>query len=63
MMFGDIVMEIERKKFDAIFDKAKERAGVEADSEMPAEALRDVADEFRALFKKEVRHRLSRTIR
>src|SRR3990170_3653308 len=49
MMFGDIVLQIERRKFDAIFDEAKEQAGVSSDAEMPADALRDVADRFREL--------------
>jgi pyruvate,orthophosphate dikinase len=53
MMFGDVVLEIERRKFDAIFEHAKEQAGAATDAEMPAEALRDVADRFRDLVKKE----------
>ena len=53
MMFGDVVLEIERSKFDAIFSDAKQRAGVEDDAAMPAEALRDVAERFRALVKQE----------
>ncbi|MGB2696219.1 MAG: putative PEP-binding protein [Dehalococcoidia bacterium] len=53
MMFGDIVLQIERRKFDALFEEAKERAGVRFDSEMPATALREVADRFRELVKQE----------
>src|SRR3990170_1611055 len=53
MMFGDIVLGIERRKFDAVFDEAKERAGVSSDAEMPADALRDVADRFRELVREE----------
>src|SRR3990172_8821977 len=53
MMFGDIVLGIERRKFDAIFDEAKEKAGVSSDAEMPADALRDVADRFRELVREE----------
>src|SRR3990172_7548700 len=49
MMFGDIVLGIERRKFDAIFDEAKERAGAGSDAEMPAGALRDVAQRSREL--------------
>src|SRR3990172_4746875 len=44
MMFGDIVLGIERDKFTAIFDEAKQRAGTKTDAEMPPEALRDVAE-------------------
>ncbi len=53
MMFGDIVLGIERRKFDAIFDEAKQRAGASTDAEMPPDALRDVAERFRALVKEE----------
>jgi len=53
MMFGDIVLEIERTKFDQIFDEAKEQAGVATDAEMPAGALLDVASRFRELVKSE----------
>ncbi len=53
MMFGDIVLEIERRKFDAIFDEAKAAAGAASDAEMPAEALRDVAERFRSLVRDE----------
>ena len=53
MMFGDIVLGMERGKFDAIFDDAKERSGAATDAEMPAEALREVAQRSRALVKQE----------
>ena len=53
MMFGDIVLGIDRRKFDAIFDEAKEGAGVATDSDVPAEVLREVAKRFRALVKQE----------
>ncbi len=53
MMFGDVVLEIDRGKFDEIFDEAKEKAGVETDAEIPVDALRDVAERFRALVKAE----------
>ena len=53
MMFGDVVLGIERRTFDAVFDEAKEKAGVTTDAEMPAAALRDVVDRFRAIVKAE----------
>ncbi len=53
MMFGDIVLDIERRKFDALFEQAKEQAGVATDSEMPAGALREVVASFRELVKRE----------
>jgi pyruvate,orthophosphate dikinase len=53
MMFGDVVLEIERSKFDAIFEEAKQKAGVESDSAVPADALKVVAERSRALVKSE----------
>src|SRR3990170_962472 len=53
MMFGDIVLGIERRKFDAIFNEAKEKAGAGSDAEMPAGALRDVAQRSRELVRQE----------
>jgi len=53
MMFGDIVLGIDRRTFDAIFDQAKEQAGVRYDAEMPADALREVAERFRELVRDE----------
>ena len=53
MMFGDVVLEIKRSKFDAIFSDAKQQAGVEDDSEVPADILRGVAERFRRLVKQE----------
>ncbi len=53
MMFGDIVLEIDRRKFDAIYDAAKAKAGVQDDAELPADAVREVAERFRELVKQE----------
>ncbi|MCH8994347.1 MAG: pyruvate, phosphate dikinase [Chloroflexi bacterium] len=53
MMFGAVVLGIERKKFDAIFDEAKERANIAGDADLPADALREVVDRSRALVKQE----------
>jgi len=47
MMFSDIVLELERKKFDRIFDEAKQRAGVSEDWQLPPGALGDVVARFR----------------
>ena len=53
MMFGDIVLEIDRRKFDAIYDEAKAQAGVQDDAELPADAVREVAERFRELVRTE----------
>ncbi|MCH7487999.1 MAG: pyruvate, phosphate dikinase [Chloroflexi bacterium] len=53
MMYGDIVLSIDRRKFDAIFEEAKEKAGVDDDADLPADALLKVVTQFRALVRQE----------
>ena len=45
-MFGRIVLDVDGALFEPILDDAKHRRGVQADSELDAEALREVADAF-----------------
>jgi len=47
MMFSDIVLDLERRKFDRIFDDAKRAAGVAEDWELHADALKDVVRRFK----------------
>ena len=51
MMFSDIVLGLERKKFDRIFDEAKEQAGVKEDWQLQPDALKAVVDRFKTLVK------------
>jgi pyruvate,orthophosphate dikinase len=53
MMFSDIVLGLERKKFDRIFDDAKKAAGVKDDSDLPPDALKAVVQRFKAHVKSE----------
>ncbi len=53
MMFSDIVLELERKKFDAIFNDAKKSAGVTEDSHLTPDALKGVVERFKAHVKSE----------
>ena len=52
-MFSDVVMEIEKPKFDEIFDGIKEENGVELDTDLTAENLKEVVKKYKELFKKE----------
>ncbi|MGI6162248.1 MAG: pyruvate, phosphate dikinase [Christensenellales bacterium] len=52
-MFSDVVMEIEKCKFDAIFESVKESAGVEQDSDLSAEDLKLVVKKYQELYIKE----------
>jgi phosphoenolpyruvate synthase/pyruvate phosphate dikinase len=53
MMFSDIVLELERRSFDAIFNEAKVAAGVKEDWKLSAPMLRAVVEKFKALVKRE----------
>ena len=53
MMFSDIVLELDRKKFDRIFDDAKKAAGVTEDSQLQPEALKAIVEQFKAHVKRE----------
>ncbi len=53
-MFGRIVMGIEAKKFDAIFDGAKEKYHAKMDTDLDANALREVVVKYKELYKKEL---------
>jgi pyruvate, orthophosphate dikinase len=49
-MFSDVVMDVEKKKFEAILDSVKEEKHVHYDTELTADDLREVVKRFKALF-------------
>ena len=52
-MFGDVVMEIPKTKFDAIFDsKKKEEEGCEFDVDLTTEHLQDIIVNYTKKFSK-----------
>lgn len=53
MMFGDIVLEIDRHKFESVFDKHKKKNGFKSDAETDAQTLKSVAGDFKKIIKKE----------
>lgn len=53
-MFGRIVMGIEGKKFDAIFDAAKAQYNAKADTDLDVNALTEVVKQFKELYKNEI---------
>ncbi len=53
-MFGRIVMGIEAKKFDAIFDAAKEKYHARQDTDLDVNALREVVAQYKDLYKREI---------
>ncbi|HHU48402.1 MAG TPA: pyruvate, phosphate dikinase [Clostridiales bacterium] len=53
-MFSDVVMEIDKSKFDAIFDAVKEENNVESDTDLTAENLKEVVKRYKELYKGEM---------
>ena len=51
-MYGRIVLGVPAEEFDEPFDKAKAKAGVENDAEIPAKVLVDLVKTFKAVVKK-----------
>ncbi len=53
-MFGRIVMGIEGKKFDAIFDRVKEEHRAKLDTDLDTNALKEVVNKYKQLYKQEL---------
>jgi pyruvate,orthophosphate dikinase len=53
-MFSDVVMGIEKRKFEDILDEAKEVKNAKFDTDLSASDLKDIAKKFKALYKKEL---------
>ena len=52
-MFSDVVMGIEKRLFENKIDELKEKKGVEVDTDLTAEDLKQLVGEFKILYKKE----------
>ena len=52
-MFSDVVMGIEKRLFENKIDEIKEKKGVEFDTDLTAEDLKELVNEFKAIYKKE----------
>jgi len=52
-MFGDVVQEIPKEKFDKIFDGRKELKGAKFDVELTAEDLEEIIKQYKVLVKEE----------
>ncbi len=53
-MFGDVVMEIKKSNFDAVFDGQKKKAGVEFDVDLTTEDLKEVIKGYKEVVKREL---------
>src|ERR1035438_1192458 len=52
-MFGDVVLDVPKKKFEHIFDSVKKRVKVKFDYELTPAALQSIIAEYKKLVKKE----------
>ncbi|MEO6259602.1 MAG: PEP/pyruvate-binding domain-containing protein, partial [Thermoanaerobaculia bacterium] len=52
-MYSDVVLEIEKAKFEHELVAVREAAGVQSDAEIPASALRTLLDTYKGIVKKE----------
>ncbi|MDF2949715.1 MAG: ppdK1, partial [Sedimentibacter sp.] len=52
-MFGDVVLGISKHKFDNILENTKEKYGYKYDTELTAEDLKFIANEFKNIYKEE----------
>ena len=52
-MFSDVVMEVEKPKFEKILDAVKEEKGAKFDTDLTAEDLKEVVKRYKEMFKKE----------
>ena len=51
-MFGNIVMGVDRQKFERALEEIKERKGVRLDTDLTAADLKGVVDEFKVIYKR-----------
>ena len=53
-MFGDVVMEIKKSNFDAVFEAQKKKAGAEFDVQLTTEDLKEVIEGYKEVVKREL---------
>ena len=54
-MYSDVVMEVGKKYFEELIDKMKEEKGVTEDIDLTAEDLKELANQFKAEYKKKIK--------
>ena len=53
-MYSDVVMEVGKKYFEELIDKMKEDRGVTQDTELTADDLKELAEQFKAEYKAKI---------
>ena len=53
-MYSDVVMEVGKKYFEELIDEMKEKHGVTQDTELTADDLKELAEQFKAEYKEKI---------
>ncbi len=53
-MYSDVVMEVGKKYFEQLIDDMKEKKGVKLDTELTADDLKELAEQFKAEYKAKI---------
>ena len=53
-MYSDVVMEVGKKYFEQLIDEMKEKKGVKLDTELDADDLKELAEQFKAEYKAKI---------
>ena len=51
-MYGNVVLQIDKRDFDEVFDHIKEKANAKLDTEVPVASLQELVKEYKALVQK-----------
>ena len=54
-MFSDVAMEVPKYKFENVLDRVKGEKGYKFDTDLTTEDLKGIVEEFKAIYKKEVK--------
>ncbi len=53
-MFSDVVMEVGKKYFEVLIDEMKEKKGITEDTDLTADDLKELANQFKAEYKSKI---------
>ena len=62
-MFSDVVMDVEKYKFEEVLTRVKNANGYEQDSELNEKDLFNIVEEFKAIYRKEVGHEFPMSVK
>jgi pyruvate,orthophosphate dikinase len=54
-MYGNVVLQIDKREFDEIFDHIKEKANAKLDTDISAQSLQELVKEYKALVQKKTK--------